>query len=172
MFSVRHAQKEDFKGIFELYKKVAAHIQGIARVESEITEKYISHFMESALANGVELVVTNDQHENKIIAEVHCYKLFPQVFNHVLSELTIVVDPDFHGLGIGKKIFTHLLEFIKKNRKDILRLELIARESNKTAISFYQKIGFVIEGRFENRIKSDKGLEADIPMAWFNPYYS
>jgi ribosomal protein S18 acetylase RimI-like enzyme len=46
-------------------------------------------------------------------------------------------------------------------------VELIARESNAKAIAFYQSLGFVIEGRFERRIRNPDGsLEADIPMAW------
>jgi len=56
-------------------------------------------------------------------------------------------------------------------RSDILRIELIARESNKKAIAFYQKLGFQIEGRLLNRIKTESGFEADIPMAWMNDNY-
>jgi len=56
---------------------------------------------------------------------------------------------------------------VKEDRTDILRVELIARESNKKAIEFYEKLGFVIEGRFARRIASvGGGFEDDIPMAW------
>jgi ribosomal protein S18 acetylase RimI-like enzyme len=52
-------------------------------------------------------------------------------------------------------------------RTDILRVELIARESNQRAIEFYRTLGFVEEGRFGNRIRNiDNSYEADIPMAW------
>jgi ribosomal protein S18 acetylase RimI-like enzyme len=61
-----------------------------------------------------------------------------------------------------------LLDDIQLNRPDILRVELIARESNSKAIQLYEKLGFKIEGRFENRISNDNNsFEADIPMAWF-----
>jgi len=91
----------------------------------------------------------------------------------VLSELTIVVHPDFQGKGVGKLLFLHLLQEIKAHRKDIYRVELIARESNRKAIAFYQSIGFKIEGRLVGRISTGHGaFEADIPMAWFNENFT
>jgi len=69
-------------------------------------------------------------------------------------------------------IFTHLLDFIRNSRHDVLRVELISREFNLKAISFYEGLGFKREGRFEKRIRSNENeFEADIPMAWFNPNF-
>lgn len=62
------------------------------------------------------------------------------------------------------------MQQVVDERPDILRVELIARESNRKAIEFYEKLGFVIEGRFAGRIRSvGGGLEDDIPMAWTRP---
>ncbi|MFD2067810.1 GNAT family N-acetyltransferase [Pontibacter silvestris] len=105
--------------------------------------------------------------KNVLVAEVHCYKLKPRIFSHVLSELTIVVYSGFQNQRLGKLLFTTLLTYIKDNRNDIIRVELVARESN--AIEFYKNIGFVVEGRLEKRINNKTGaFEADVPMAWFN----
>ncbi len=96
-------------------------------------------------------------------------KLEPKVFRHLLSQLTIAVHPNFQGKGLGKLLFTELLTYVEKKRPDILRIELIARESNQKAIQFYQKLGFRIEGKFRSRIDNKtSSLEDDIPMAWFN----
>jgi putative acetyltransferase len=55
-------------------------------------------------------------------------------------------------------------------KKDIERIELISRESNLRAIQLYKSLGFKIEGRLENRIKTSAGeLISDIPMAWQRP---
>ncbi len=72
----------------------------------------------------------------------------------MLSELTVAVDPNYQGKGIGKLIFQSLLNIIQEERNDILRVELITRESNRKAIQFYQKLGFIIERRFEKRISA------------------
>jgi ribosomal protein S18 acetylase RimI-like enzyme len=64
-------------------------------------------------------------------------------------------------------LFRKLLDSVIGEKPEILRIELIARESNIKAIHFYKSLGFRIEGRFVNRIKSvNGGYEADIPMAW------
>lgn len=172
VYKIRLAEPEDSASIHKLYKGVSQQVGGIARVEDEITEQYVVHNLHQALQSGVCLVVEHPQNSADLIGEIHCYKLTPNVFNHVLSELTVVVHPDFQSKGIGKRLFERLLTQIKTHRNDILRVELIARESNQKAIAFYQKIGFLVEGRLSQRIDSRNGeFEADIPMAWFNQHF-
>ena len=86
----------------------------------------------------------------QLIAEMHCSKPTPKVFDHVVSDLTIVVQPDFHGQGLGKLLFTTLLKYIEESRPDILRVELIARESNAKAIGFYEKIRLLLKDDLKN----------------------
>jgi len=173
VFDVRKSTILDQQSLFFLYQKVAGYTGGIARTKSEITEKFISNNLHLSLDSGLSLVVENPENRMQIIAEIHCYKPEAKLFNHVLSNLTIVVDQSFQGKGIGKLMFLSLLDNIESCRNDVLRVELIARESNQRAITFYQKLGFQIEGRFESRVDSGNNqFEADIPMAWFNKNYS
>ena len=170
-FHLRPATINDISGIYELYKIVSKNIGGLARTSDEITKEYIENFSQKSLEVGIQILVESIL-VNRIVGEIHCYKLGPKVFDHVLGELTIVVHPECQGKGIGKLLFNALLGKIKEERKDILRVELIARESNKKAINFYQSLGFKIEGRMLNRIKSGATVfEADIPMAWTNDNY-
>ena len=104
MFIVRSVRPEDKQKIFSLYRKVAIKIGGIARSKEEISEDYIHHFMNQAALTGIQLVVDHPHNHEEIIAEIHGYKPTPRVFAHVISELTIAVDPDFHGQGVGKLI--------------------------------------------------------------------
>ncbi|HBN6702617.1 TPA: GNAT family N-acetyltransferase [Elizabethkingia anophelis] len=171
-FFIRKAVIEDLDKIFDLYKLVSKTIGGLARTENEITKDYVKNFIEKSLRTGIQFVIVDKLLPEKIMGEIHCYKLEPSVFVHVLSELTIAVDIKYQDRGLGRKLFQTLFDFILVNRNDIFRLELIARESNSRAIKLYEKLGFKIEGRFENRIKTDENLfEADIPMAWFNPNF-
>jgi len=165
---IRRAELEDANKIFDLYKTVSEILGGLARTETEITKEYVENFTKKSFENGLQFVVVDKLNEHKIIAEIHCYQLEPAVFRHVLSELTIAVDPDYQGKGLGKKLFQTLLADVQSNRTEILRVELIARETNSRAIQLYEKLGFKIEGRFEKRIRNNStSFEADIPMAWF-----
>jgi ribosomal protein S18 acetylase RimI-like enzyme len=153
--------------LLTLYRAVAATPGGLARTQAEITTEYVTYFLQRAQESGLILVVRPNV-DGPIIGEIHSYALGPRVFAHILGELTIAVHPDYQGQGVGKALFTELLRRVEQERPDISRVELIARESNRKAIAFYQKLGFQIEGRLANRIRSIDGnsFEADIPMAW------
>lgn len=173
MFTVRQSIPADKQKILALYRQVARVSGGIARSAEEISEEYIEEFMHRAILAGMELVVEHADHPELIIAEMHGHKMIPAAFAHVMSNLTIAVHPEFQGKGIGKMMFTRFIEHISNNRPDILRVELVTQESNTRALSLYQSIGFVIEGRLEKRIWfPGTAIKADIPLAWFNKNFN
>lgn len=163
-YIVMPASKQDFVGIKALYQSVARQGGGIARTEEEITNDYIHHNLENALTRGICYLAKSGE---QIVGEIHAYRPVPALFTHVLSDLTIAVHPDFQGCGVGRAIFSALLDEVKTKHSHILRVELFVRESNLKAQAFYQSLGFHIEGRFQQRVRRlDGELEADIPMAW------
>jgi putative acetyltransferase len=129
----------------------------------------VNDFVTNSLAKGLIFIVEN---EGKIIAEIHCYRYDPLCFKHTLSNLVLTVDPNFQGQGIGRKIFSHLLEEVSKNHPDILRVELFTRQKNLRGIALYKSLGFEIDGVLKNRIlDSDGNMSDDTIMAWFNPNF-
>lgn len=159
--NIRKGTIGDAEKVYKLYKKVSQREGGIARFEDEVTREYIKGFIKNALDDGVFIVAEKD---GDIVGEIHGYKIGIRVFEHILSNITIVVSPDFCGRGIGKKIF---LKFIEEGKEleGISRMELIARESNEKALKFYESLGFEVEGKMRQRIKNSKGeFEADIMM--------
>ncbi len=168
----RTANIDDLHRLVKLYKDVARTEGGIARLGHEVTEDYIRSFIGKSLATGLIIVGVHPDNADELIAEIHSYKAGIQVFDHVLTDLTIVIHPEFQGKKIGRTILTIFLEEISRNRTDVGRVELVARESNQKAIQLYQSLGFLIEGRLEMRIKTtSRAYEADIPMGWQNPNY-
>lgn len=150
---IRKGVIEDVEEVYKLYKKVSQIEGGIARFEDEVTREYVKGFIKSALDDGICIVAEKD---GAIVGEIHSYKIGIRVFDHILSNITIVVSPDFQSKGIGKKIFLKLIREGKKI-EGISRIELVAMGSNKKALKFYQDLGFEVEGKMKNRIKNSKG---------------
>lgn len=169
---IRNAIIEDCSAIKNLYRDVARQGGGLARTEGEISDHYVQHFFKKSSTEGLILVVEHPSNSGELIGEVHAYRPGLAVFDHVLSDLTIGIHPDFQGKKIGRTLMTIFLEEIAMNHAGIGKVELITRESNRKAIRFYQSLGFLIEGRMEMRIKTGDGTyEADIPMGWQNPNF-
>jgi len=168
----RTADMDDLSRLMTLYKAVSRQEGGIARLEHEVTEDYVKHFMIKSLATGLIIVGENPDDAEELVAEMHGYKAGPKVFDHVLGDVTVLVHPNYQGRKIGKTLLMIFLDEIVRNRMDIGKVELVAREGNQRAIALYQSVGFRIEGRLEMRIRTpDRNYEADIPMGWQNPNF-
>lgn len=165
--SVRAAVVDDVPGILALYRRVAAVPGGLARLEHEVSEAYVADFVGKSLANGIVQVAESPSHPARIVGEIHAYSPGLYCFSHLLSDLTIAVDPEAQGGGVGRRLFESLLDRVVDERPEIVRVELIARASNCKALRFYESLGFVREGRLVGRIRNvDGSFESDIPMFW------
>ena len=155
--------------IINLYRNIADISDGIIRCRDEITDEYVSGFLKNATERGLSLVgIVN----NKIVAEIHAYTPNIFAFQHLLTDLTIVVDRDYQGQGIGRKIFERFLDIVKTELTHIYRIELYTREHNLRNVRFYESLGFVNEGGQKDKIYvSPMVFETPVHMAWFNPIY-
>jgi len=152
-----------------LYKDIAENRNGIIRIKDDIDKDYVFGFLTRSINKGLIIVaVIND----KIVGEIHAYTPDIYAFQHLLTDLTIVVDPKFQGKGIGRQLFEEFLRIVKENFHHILRLELYVREHNTQNVKFYESLGFINEGRQKHKIyKSKSEFETPLHMAWFNPDY-
>jgi putative acetyltransferase len=168
----RTATTSDIPAIVKLYKAVAKVEGYIARLEHEVTEEYVTDFVKKSLETGLIIVGENENNPEELIAEIHGYTPGITIFNHVLGDVTFLVHPDHQGKGIGRTLIMIFLDEIVNTRPDIGKVELFTGESNRRAISLYQSVGFMIEGRMEMRYKTPTGnYEADIPLGWVNPNF-
>jgi ribosomal protein S18 acetylase RimI-like enzyme len=167
----RPATPDDKHRILALYREVAARSGGIIREVSEITEEYVDNFIRSSLAEGIIFVVDDDTGD-RLIGEIHSYRPGLNALSHILEHLTVVVHPSFQRKGIGRALFTALLDKVRSDHPESMRVELIAKESNHAALGLYRSLGFVEEGRMVKRIKRPDGsFEDDVLMVWMNPDY-
>ncbi len=166
---IKPAERSHESRLFELYKRISEIPDGIIRKRDEITRKYISGFLRDSIDRGLILVGLLD---HKIVGEIHAYTPNIYAFQHILTDLTVVVDPNYHGQGIGRKLFEQFLKTVKVDFRHILRIELYVREHNERNVNFYKSLGFINEGRQKNKIfNSNSKFETPLHMAWFNPNY-
>jgi ribosomal protein S18 acetylase RimI-like enzyme len=167
----RAATPDDKHKILALYCEVTSRSGGLVREVHEITEEYVDKFLMNSLADGMIFVVGDDIGD-RLIGEIHSYKPGLNALSHVLEHLTIAVHPSFQRKGIGRTLFTALLDKVRSDHPEVLRVELIAKESNHAALNLYRSLGFLEEGRMVKRIKRPDGsFEDDILMVWMNPDY-
>ena len=168
----RPATPDDKHKILTLYREITSRPHGLVREAHEITEEYVDKFLGNSLADGIILVV-DDGEGAGLIGEIHTYRPTLSALSHVLEHLTVTVHPSFQTRGVGRALFVAMLDEVRSDHPEVLRVEMIAKESNHAAISLYKSLGFVGEGRMEKRIKkADGSFEADILMVWMNPDYN
>jgi putative acetyltransferase len=164
---IRPGTTSDTAAIIALYRAVAATPGGIARAPDEVTASYVEAFVAASLERGVILVAEVDGLPG-LAGELHAYRGEVRIFRHVLGDLTVAVHPSAQGRGIGRQLFTTLLDVVTREHPDVSRVELITAESNQRALRLYEGVGFRREGRLAGRITGPGGTrDADIPLAWF-----
>jgi putative acetyltransferase len=168
VIAIRKGTVADEAQLKELYRRVAAVPGGLARSVDEVTDAFMHDLVENAVHKGMLFVAESAR---KPVGMLVVYPVGPQSLAHVLKDVTVLVDPDFQGQGIGSRLLTTLQSEIQEHRPDIMRVELFTRETNP-ALALYKRLGFVQEGRFEGRIKNPDGsFVADIAMVWRNPHF-
>jgi len=85
-------------------------------------------------------------------------------FSHC-GVLGMGVVADFRGQGIGQKLIKAALQRAKENGLEKVELEVF--HTNTNAISLYEKMGFVVEGRKRREAKLEGQYLDCIEMALF-----
>ena len=62
----------------------------------------------------------------------------------------LAVKKEFEGRSIGTRLLTEAIRLLADSKEDSGYIWLEVRESNKRAIAFYEKHGFIITGRRKN----------------------
>lgn len=65
---------------------------------------------------------------------------------------SVYLRPECRGLGIGKLLFEHIINYIREHRPNIIQLHLSVGKLNASAVKLYQSIGFEIYGTEPRRL--------------------
>ncbi|MET0182077.1 MAG: GNAT family N-acetyltransferase, partial [Caulobacterales bacterium] len=117
---IRPASYDDAEAIFDLHVRTSSISGGLARAPDEITLAQVELFLERALNGGAAFVALDGA---RLIGEVHCAPIGPRAFAHMLSDLTVAVDPDYQAKGIGASLFAELIAHVTVKMLHISRIE-------------------------------------------------
>jgi ribosomal protein S18 acetylase RimI-like enzyme len=138
---------------------------GLGRLPDEMDLPWMEEALTGALTGGVAIGAWDS---SRLIGLIKASRMPSVQFQHVLWDLTVAVDPESQGCGIGQSLFAEMLAHAATLTPKIERIELVVREGLTHAIRLYERIGFRQEGRFERRFRLSNGTyEADLPMALF-----
>ena len=161
--TIRPTAPTDAPAILTLHMAAASNGGGLAREPDEMSLAGIEASLARPFEDGVALMAWID---GAAAGEIHASRYAPRQFAHNLTDLTVAVHPDFQGRGVGAALFEALFVAAAKMAPPIERIELLCREGNGGALRLYQRLGFVIEGRFHRRVRLKDGtVEDDLAMA-------
>jgi putative acetyltransferase len=160
--TIRATTPADAPAILAVHLAAAANGGGLAREPDEMDLGGIESSLARPFQNGVALIAWID---GRPAGEIHASRYAPRQFAHNLTDLTVAVHPDFQGRGVGAALFEALFVEARRMSPPIERIELLCREGNGGAVRLYQRLGFVIEGRFHRRVRLKDGtVEDDLAM--------
>lgn len=158
--SIQPLQTVDSEALLSLFRRAALG-PGLARDPDEITPDYVAAHI-AAAQRGLGLVAIQPSADpQKPVGVIVATVPGPRQFHHVLSDLTMAVDPEVQGLGIGRALFVAFLETVRTRHPQISRVELMCRADNGRALKLYAQLGFVLEGRLSGRVKDSDGTLSD-----------
>ncbi len=160
--SLRPLSRADAPALLVLMRRAEG---GLGRLPDEMDLPWMEEALTGALAGGLAIGAWDGA---RLAGMIKASRMPSVQFQHVLWDLTVAVDPESQGRGIGHRLFAELLANAATLTPRVERIELVVREGLTHAIRLYERVGFRREGRFERRFRlADGTYEADLPMALF-----
>ncbi|WP_454784264.1 N-acetyltransferase family protein [Legionella sp. WA2024007413] len=158
-FSIIPIQEKHIEAFWYAVDSVARERKFLAFLEGPPIESTKEFVLEHIKNNWPQVVAMCGE---QLVGWCDISPLDRPVFAHV-GCLGIGVTAPYRGQGIGEALLSTALQMAKL--KGLTRIELTVREHNQTAISLYEKYGFVKEGVHKNAVRIDGEYEHHIFMA-------
>ncbi|NPB07415.1 MAG: GNAT family N-acetyltransferase [Aquificae bacterium] len=150
---IERVKKEDFPQLTELYLRAYRGLEEYAYTHPEDVRSYLEWlhrrdpegFMVARADGRIVGFVAGDanwfsRREGKRVGAIH----------------EIVVDPEYQGMGVGKKLMERILNYFREKGLDTA--ELWVGDENRKALNFYKKFGFFENGRYNYWIRMTRRL--------------
>lgn len=162
--TLRTVKIEDAEAVLDIWQAVIAEGDYFISVSEEFnkTVEEQREAIEGILENERETMIVAE-HDGKVVGWLLFQGQKRKRLSHTGS-FGVMINQDFRGMGIGRKLITALLDWAVKN-PHIEKVSLGAFSTNHRAIALYKSLGFVEEGRKVKEFKmSDNEYVDDILM--------
>ena len=127
MAVIRTAQKQDFKFLSKIFS---------LNVPKYFDKKELDDFKKYFNSKNLESHFIIESQGNVVGGGGYAYE------NMKTARICwLFIDPDYHGLGFGKKLVNYCIKILKNNR----RLNVIEVETSNLTYKFYKKLNFKID---------------------------
>ena len=165
MSLIRDARPEDIPALCAAEREVVQNFDGMLVSEpDEVSESsFIEKLSVVSGGKGKYLVVEDG---TGVVAHASLWPMGLKKVSHVLR-LDMCVHVGHWRQGHGEQLLRALLHWAQAE-SPALKVELLVRCENQSAVALYKKAGFVEEGRLKQRIRLGNGRYIDdITMALF-----
>ncbi|MGG3571478.1 GNAT family protein [Bacillus gobiensis] len=145
--NLRSFETEDIK---ELHRWSNDHASILMVGRTPQTFEQVEKHVEKKRQNGDVLLAVENE-DNKLIGWVFLQNIEHE---HGRAGIGILLAPEARGQGYGKYVMEKAID-IGFNQLRLNKIYLTTRGINKQAISLYEKIGFVVEGKLRKHAYVD-----------------
>lgn len=154
----RSARVEDAATLAQAEREIAERPGFLASQPAELTdERFVQKI--NALTHADNGCFFIAESSGQIVGHGLLDPLPLAAIRHVVH-LTLVAHPRWQGMGVGRALLSHLIEWAKA-APAVEKIELNVRSSNVLAQALYLKLGFIEIGRWQRRIKVGPGEYLD-----------
>ncbi len=162
-YTVREAVPDDAPDIVGLITQVGLEQDYIANEGDYYSVEQQRRILADRPPGQLVLVALVD---NRIIGTLEAVQGVFRKNRHVAT-MGMALKKGFRGLGRGEGLLTALGEWAQE--KDIEKIAISVFESNPTAIHFYLRHGFAVEGSRPNQFRIRGKMVAEVFMAKYLP---
>ena len=165
--TIRSAVINDAARMLEIQKTVITEDQFLMTTFDEFTQTLEGQkaWIQEKLTNEYETILVAEA-DNKVVGWLVFRSPARKRIAHT-GNFGMMIDIQYRGQGIGKKLLKELLQWAKEN-PFIEKVCLGVFSTNENAIALYKKMGFIEEGRKINEIKlRDNEYVDDVLMYQF-----
>jgi RimJ/RimL family protein N-acetyltransferase len=156
-------KSENFQSLWDALDLVARERKYLIFLEAPPYESSVA-FYETMM--GKQGIMLNALEGERVVGWCDVRRVDAEISKHC-GILGMGLVDGYRGRGLGERLIRQTLDAIRKSDLGIERVELTVWGSNAPAISLYEKVGFVHEGRKVDARKIDGVTDDVILMAKF-----